>query len=275
MTYEFRCDAHTHTLYSRHAYSTIMENLQAARTAGLELLGSADHLSGMLFPISDIRNYQFFLNMDVWPREHDGVVLLRGAEVDILGLDGRLFGQDIPVDASIVGRLYKEEKSLFERLTEPLDYVVASVHNNAFADGATMDETTQMYLNVLAQPKVFILGHVGRSGVPFDLDTVLAAARDAHKLIEINEHSLQRGATSGTYRRCRDIARRCAELGVGITVSTDAHIACDIGRMPAAAEMLASIDFPEELVMNRSAAAFLGELAAAGVCDLTELAPNA
>ena len=42
-----------------------------------------------------------------------------------------------------------------------------------------------MYLNVLAQPKVFVLGHVGRAGVPFDLDTVLTAARDSHKLIEI------------------------------------------------------------------------------------------
>ena len=39
-----------------------------------------------------------------------------------------------------------------------------------------------------------------------------------------------------------------------------------------AAELLASVDFPEELVMNRSAAAFLDEMAAAGVCDLTALA---
>ena len=44
------CDIHTHTLYSRHAYSTVRENVLAARDAGLELLGIADHFSDMLFP---------------------------------------------------------------------------------------------------------------------------------------------------------------------------------------------------------------------------------
>lgn len=272
MAYEFRCDAHTHTLYSRHAYSTIMENLQAARNAGLELLGSADHFSSMLFPTAHIRNFQYFLNMDVWPRIYDGVVLLRGAEADIVDLDGGLYGQDIVVSSSIVGRAYQEEKTLFERVSDNLDYLVASVHNGDFARGASIEDATRMYLNVLAEPKVFILGHVGRSGVPFDVDAVLTAARDAHKLIEINEHSLQRGPQSRTFKTCREIARRCAELGVGITASTDAHIACDIGEMPTVAELLASVVFPEELVMNRSAAAFLDEMAAAGVCDLTALA---
>ena len=38
--------------------------------------------------------------------------------------------------------------------------------------------------------RVFDLGHVGRAGVPFDLDEVLTAAKERHKLIEINEHSL-------------------------------------------------------------------------------------
>ena len=32
-----KCDTHTHTLYSRHAYSTIEENVRAAAERGLEL----------------------------------------------------------------------------------------------------------------------------------------------------------------------------------------------------------------------------------------------
>ena len=42
-------DVHTHTLFSRHAYSTIQENVTAAKAQGLELLGSTDHFSSMLF----------------------------------------------------------------------------------------------------------------------------------------------------------------------------------------------------------------------------------
>ena len=38
MPYTIAADIHTHTLASRHAYSTIAENVAAARAAGLELL---------------------------------------------------------------------------------------------------------------------------------------------------------------------------------------------------------------------------------------------
>ncbi|MDY2777238.1 MAG: phosphatase [Collinsella sp.] len=275
MPYQMRCDAHTHTLFSRHAYSTITENADRARAVGLELLGSADHFSAMLFPEAHIRNYQFFLNTTVWPRVWDGLVLLRGAEVDIVSIDGDLFGQGVPCPESIVGRRHRRQADLFERVTAGLDYLVASIHNGEIAEGASLARTTAMYVAALEDPKVFILGHTGRSGVPFDIDEVLAVAREKHKLIELNEHSLASDPSGTHVRSCRAIAERCAELGVGITVSTDAHIAHDIGRAPRVIEMLEEIHFPEELVMSRSAVAFLGELAAAGIKDLRDLAPRA
>ena len=70
---------------------------------------------------------------------------------------------------------------------------------------------------------------------------------------------------------CRDIARRCAELGVGITVSTDAHISSDIGCFSQAPAMLEEIGFPQELIVNRSAESLLEQMALAGVCDLRAL----
>ena len=88
MSYTIAGDIHTHTLFSRHAYSTIAENVAAARAAGLEVLGSADHFSCMLFPEQHIRNFQFFINQGVWPRVWDGVTVLRGMEADIVSLSG-------------------------------------------------------------------------------------------------------------------------------------------------------------------------------------------
>ena len=41
------CDVHTHSLYSRHAYSTVEENVRAAAEHGFELLGVTDHFSSM------------------------------------------------------------------------------------------------------------------------------------------------------------------------------------------------------------------------------------
>lgn len=264
MAYRILGDVHTHTLYSRHAYSTIQENVQAASAAGLEILGSTDHLSRMLYPEQHIRNFQFFLNTVIWPRTWEGVTVLHGCEADIEGLDGSLFGQDIPCKESITGDALATEGSLFDRVTRFADYVIASVHNADFAAGASLARTTAMYVAALEQPRVFILGHTGRSGVPYDLDEVLMCAKEHHKLIEINEHSLQ---SAGPHcERCRAIAERCAELGVGIAVSSDAHLAPQIGVFGAATSLLEEIHFPEELIMNRGRAPFLAELATSGVC---------
>ena len=271
MSYQILGDVHTHTLYSRHAYSTIQENVGAASSAGLELLGSADHFSCMLFPEQHLRNFQYFTNMSIWPRSWKGVTLLHACEADIVGLDGALFGQDIAVDADITGRAIAQGCTLYERVTNGLDYVVASVHDRSFAQGATLAQTTEMYVRALEEPKVFILGHTGRSGVPYDWDTVLACAKEHHKLIEINEHSFDLDP-DGRYRSvCGKIAQRCAELGVGITVDSDAHMAWQIGRFGNVRAMLEEIHFPQELIMNRGREPFLRELAAAGVCDLTEV----
>lgn len=270
MTYAIQGDVHTHTLFSRHAYSTIEENVRAAADAGLELLGSADHFSGMLFCEQHLRNFQYFINMGIWPRVWHGVTVLRGCEVDIVGVRGELFGQDIPVGANITGQPFSRERTLFERVTADLDYMVASVHNADFTHGASLAQTTEMYVRALEHPKVFILGHTGRSGVPYDVDEVLTCAKERHKLIEINEHSLASGRHDTARATCARIAERCAELGVGIAVSTDAHIAPQIGRFHAAPTLLEEVHFPEELIVNRGRAPFLAELAAAGVCDLRE-----
>lgn len=263
------CDTHTHTLFSRHAYSTLEENVRAAAEAGLELLGSTDHFSSMLNSAvdfkgnPDLRDYQFFINQDVWPRVWHGVTVLRGAEADIVDLDGNLFGHGFPQPCNISLGLYRHALDLDERVLRGMDYAIASVHGKRFAEGASVAETTRMYVRALENPKVLILGHIGRSGLDFDVDEVVGAARDLHKLIEINETSLAHRAERSS--RCRLIAQRCAELGCQISVGSDAHICCDIGRFGAVEALLEDIGFPEELVANRSREAFLSALDAAGM----------
>lgn len=261
----FACDTHTHTIFSRHAYSTIGECVAAAKAAGLELLGSTDHYSAMISASSPnnpmyLRDYQHFINFEVWPREWDGVYVLRGAEADIVDLEGHLFGWDIPMHKGITGRTFKRLMSLQEHVWRRIDYAIASIHNDDFTYDATLSQTTNMYVRALEDPKVLMLGHVGRAGVPFDVDTVLTAAKDLGKLIEINEHSFARHYDKARKEACRHIACRCAELGVGIATGSDAHIACDVGRFDAVAALLDEIHFPRELVATRSRESFLNVL---------------
>lgn len=258
------CDPHTHTFFSRHAYSTLEENIRAAASRGLELLGTTEHLGAMLWPEDDPRNFQYYQNFGVWPREVDGVWLCHGAEADIVDLEGHLFGHNIMVDHHFSGRAFEEPRTLKSIVFKGLDYVIASVHDKTFTEGATKAQMTQAYLGALDDPKVFILGHIGRTGLDIDVDEILLHARELGKCIEINEHSLA-GDYGKSPARCRAIAEKCAELGVQVVTSSDAHISYDVGKLDTVAGLLEEIHFPEELIVTRSRAAFLDALVAAGV----------
>lgn len=259
-----RCDTHVHTLFSRHAYSTLEEDVRAAADAGVELLGVADHFSPMIAPGLDYRDFQHFGNEGVWPRQWHGVTLLRAAEVDIMDASGKLFGTDVPMLAGLGGQAMDE--LLFNICTRSLDYLVGSVHNPEM-HATPRSEGTDMYLAVLEHPKVLTLGHIGRAGVPFEVKLVVRAAKELHKLIEVNEHSLQlannpffdKGGDIGA--SCRAIAEECAEQGVSIALNTDAHVSYDIGKWPQALAMLEEIHFPQELIATRSKEAFLDAVA--------------
>jgi putative hydrolase len=265
-----RCDVHTHTVASRHAYSTVEENVRAAAERGVDLLGSTDHFSCMTSrgveldgTGADIRDYQSFLDLLIWPREWHGVTLLRGAEADIVDIQGRLFGHDVPAPDKISGDPYSECLDLEHRVLADTDYAIASVHVTTFCKDATRAQNTQMYVNALQNPKVLIIGHPGRLDIDFEIDPVVEAARDLGKLIEINNSTVD--GFPKRVGRCRQIAQRCAELGCSVAVSTDAHISSQVGRFDCALSMLEQIDFPHELIATRSREAFLGALRGANI----------
>ena len=135
-----------------------------------------------------------------------------------------------------------------------IDYAIASVHASEFAKGATPAEVTRMYVRALDNPHVLVLGHIGRSGLEFDLDDVLVAARERGKLIEINESTL-RGSTRAA--ACERIARRCAELGVMVSTGTDAHVSAAVGAFSRTRELLEAVSFPQSLVATADADVFL------------------
>ena len=60
---KFVLDAHTHTIASGHAYSTLLENVAYAADMGLELLGVTDHAPAM----EGGTKPEFFLNFGTFP----------------------------------------------------------------------------------------------------------------------------------------------------------------------------------------------------------------
>lgn len=256
------CDTHVHTIFSRHAYSTIEEDVRAAAREGLELVGIADHYSPMVATELRPLEYQHFFNMGVVPRRWMGVYVLRGAETDIVDLDGHLFGHGMTFEPQSGTDVWRSPAPLEDQALRLSDYAIASIHGREFTRDATPAQITGMYVKALGHEKVLMLGHIGRTGLPYELGPIIRACAETGKLLEINEHSFHFGQPGddrnrATTSRCRELALACAEAGVSIALNTDAHISCQVGHYETALTMLEEIDFPQELIATTDAHSFI------------------
>jgi len=129
-------DAHTHTIASGHAYSSLQEMVQAAADKGLEVLGITEH--GPSVPGTCLTLY--FKNMFVVPRQMYGIRLLMGCEINILDTKGTL--------------------DLTEEQISWLDIGIAGIHG-AWYQAGTKDENTQGMINVIRHPMIHIISHPG------------------------------------------------------------------------------------------------------------------
>lgn len=224
--YEIIADLHTHTLSSTHAYSTIYENITAAAEKGLYALGITDH--GHKMPGAP--GLWYFENLYQLPLIQKGVKVLMGMETNIIDFNGTI------------------DYELHDRL----DFLIASIHDIPGIDlqNPTIEKCTGLYLSVAKNPHVNIIGHSGTPKYKYDYERVIPEFGRNNKLVEINAHTFL--VRPKNVENCREIALACKKHGVGIVVSSDAHYHAEIGCVNQALELLKSIDFPAELIINGS-----------------------
>ncbi len=223
-------DTHTHTLASGHAYSTVLENIRAAKNAGLSFICLTEHCPKM----KDAPKLSFFSNQYCIPDIVEDVIVLKGAEANILDYNG---GLDLP-----------------PKILEKLDWVIASYHNPVCPPG-TLKQHTEGWLKIAENPDVDVIGHCGDGRYLFELEKVIRKFKECGKIVEINAHSFL--VRPGTSFNCRQIAQCCAKFEVPVVVSSDAHFCMDVGNVKAAVDMLEEIGFPEKLILNTDYGRFL------------------
>lgn len=222
---KYALDVHTHTIASGHAYSTLMENAKAASEKGIKVLGTTEH--GITMPHSP--HIWYFHNYRVLPREMYGVTMLYGTEANIIDYDGNLDMDDFTLDK--------------------MDIVIGSVHDEVYKVGS-VDENTKAFINVIKSGKVDIIGHLGNPGVPVDFERIVKCAKEKDVLIEINNSSFTT-SRAGSFSNCKEIALLCKKHNTKLIINSDAHFCTLIGEFTQAVNMLESIDFPEELIINK------------------------
>ncbi len=217
-------DLHTHTNVSHHAHSTLTEMVQGAKRAGHRAIAITNHGPAM----EDGAHQWHFANLNIVPRKIDDVVVLRGVELNILPPDG---GID-PIEL---------------RYLKNLDYVIASFHVQAFLPAGPEVHTLALE-NILRNPYVTTLGHLGSEEFTFDQERIISQCNEFGKIVEINNNSL--AIRRGSRKNCTSIAKLCMKYRVPIVVTSDAHISYMVGKVQDAMQMLEEIDFPEELILN-------------------------
>lgn len=224
MTYVM--DMHTHTIASGHAYSTLQENIAAAKEKGLKFLGLSEHGPAMVGGPKPI----FFQNYKIIPREYGDLRFFCGIEANITDYEGHL-----DLDAFTLSRM---------------DYCIASMHTLIVPPGSAK-ENTRAAIRAMENPLVKILGHPDDSRYPMDYEELVGAAVQLHVALEVNNSSLHPLASrQGARENIHTLLEACLRHGASVILGTDSHICSSVGDFTQADQLLREVDFPRELIIN-------------------------
>ena len=228
-------DLHTHTLCASHAYQTLQEMAAAAKTAGYCALAITDHAPAM----PDAPHSWHFSNGSSLPRQIDGVVMLYGAEANVMDTKG---GLDMP-----------------QSQLAAQDWVVASIHSPCVPGLLTRKEANRLWLQVAENPYVDCIGHSEQENYRYDYDLVTKAFARSHKVVELNANSFN--VRRDGIPNMRELLRACLQNGCRIAVNSDAHSAWKLQTaLPPLYALLAEMAFPQELIVNATRQNLVQEL---------------
>lgn len=230
-------DIHTHSIASGHAYNTIYEMADYARSIDMEILGISEHAPDM--PGSC--HHFYFDNLRAVPRLIHGQKMMFGAELNIQNRNG-----DVDVEEAALMRL---------------DYCVASIHVPCFKEERTVSNVMSAYEKACNNPYITVIGHPDDARFPINHEALVKMAGETHTLLELNNGSLNPdGFRPGTWENSKKILSYCEKYGVSVIMNSDAHVVVDLMNHCHPWQLVEEIGFPEELIVNGSTEKLLNYL---------------
>ena len=139
-----------------------------------------------------------------------------------------------------------------QRTLERMDVVIASLHMPCMKPGSKL-ENTESYLNVMKNPYVNIIGHPDDGRYEIDYEALVQGAKEYGKVLELNNHSMDPDCNrQNAVENDTVMLNLCKKYQVPVVMDSDAHFDLLIGEFDRARDLLEKLDFPEELVLNRS-----------------------
>jgi len=197
---DIKADLQTHSTWSDGKLS-MLEMARAAAKRGMKVIAFTDHSVslGVTGGLSmDDHKKQAAEIRKIQKQLGDSILVLHASEVEIKA-DGKL---DYP-----------------DEFLASLDLVVASLHTSL---RQPREKVTERVINAIRNPHVDIIGHPtgrlipDREGADLDMEALFKAAAESGVAMEINAHPSRLDLD--------DVhARRAKELGIPLSLNTDAH----------------------------------------------------
>ena len=220
-----KADLHTHSLFSRHAYSSVTENIEEAFNKGLKFYGITDHQHDRFNFGADRNN---FTNMAVIPTDYKGLHIFKGVELN-------------------VGEYLKD---FIDFYTRNCDYAVASIHTYDHGRNHTKEENTNFYLEAISYPLVKILGHIDDGNHPCDFYEVIKACKANKVFVELNNSSFRGDYRTNTLENQSEMIRICKDINCPVIIDSDAHIKYDIGSWSTCYDLAKELGLDDSLIAN-------------------------
>lgn len=212
----FEVDAHTHTIATGHAFSTILENVQVAKKRALKGICITDH--GPSRPDSPSIEYFKMLANRYLPKEIEGIKIYTGVELNIISEEGDV---DLP-----------------NNILKNLDFNIVAFHNQTPYSSNSKEKNTKSMINALKNPYVKGVAHPGDPYFPYpiDIEEVVKVCKELGKGVELNNNVLKRGDKWKNYYL--EMLELCLKYKTRIFVSSDAHFSYYIGTFEKVIEIL-------------------------------------
>jgi putative hydrolase len=220
-------DLHVHTVASGHAFSTVMEIAREASMRGLRAVGISDH--GPALPGGP--HLYHFSALRFLPRMMEGVRILRGVEANLVNDKG---GVDIPGET-----------------LSRLDYAMVGFHEGCGLRPSSAKKNTRALVAAMETGRIRVITHPENPAFPVDVTVVVRAALDLAVALEINNSSFGQ-ARSGSAEAAPEFAAEAARVGAPVCLSSDAHVACQIGQVDAAWKVASAAGVQPDQVVNRT-----------------------
>ena len=240
--YDIKGDLHTHTIFSKHAYSTIEENIRAALNRDMKFLAITDHYYNDGTDIDKKNEVVRIKYMEEYVQPHfSDIRIVSSAEFNLCQ------------------SLY-DEKKLASVYWRPIGLhnwflnsraVNAEIVYNAFKKA--VDDGFNAFVHIERELYALTQGryHLTDDDIKELLASIVKLAKDKDIWLEVNESSIARDE-DGYNEYMNFWVNEAKALNCKIYLGTDAHYAAGVGVFDKVISMLNAVDYPKDLILNCS-----------------------